>query len=59
MHRVEAGHHVTAEAPERERFDGPDQVPRAKTRVSVAEARLREHRWTQIQADGYNLHSEY
>ena len=59
MHRIEAGHHVTAGGPDRERFDGPDQVPRATARVSVADARLPEHGWAQIQPDGHDLHGEY
>ena len=59
MHRVEAGHHVAAGGPEWERFDGSDEMPGAQTRVSVADARLREHRGTQVQADGHDLHGEY
>ena len=52
VHGIEAGHHVTAGGPERERFDGPDQqIPR----VSGAAARLPEHGQTPIQADGHDL----
>ena len=58
VHGVEAGHHVTAGGPERERFDSADQVPRPQPRVSGAEARLLEHGQTQIQADGNDLHGE-
>ena len=58
VHGIEAGHHVAAGGPERERFDGPDQVPRMQTRVSVAEARLPEHGQTQIQADGNDRHGK-
>ena len=58
MHRIEAGHHVTARGPERERFDGPDHVPRPKIRLSTVDARLADHRWTQIQADGHHLRRE-
>ena len=57
-HRIETGHHVTADGPEREGFDGPDQVTRTRTRASVADARLREHGWTQIQTDGHDPHGE-
>ena len=58
VHSIEAGHHVTAGGPERERFDGPDQVPRMQTRASVADARLPEHGQTQIQANGNDLHGK-
>ena len=58
VHGIEAGHHVTAGGLERERFDGPDQVPRTKTRVSVADARLSEHERTQIQTDRNDIDGE-
>ena len=44
--------------PERQRFDGTDQVPRPQSRVSGAEARLLEHGQTPIQADGNDLQGE-
>ena len=56
MHCVEAHHHVTAGRAERKHFDGTDNVLRAQTRLTVANARLRQHSWTQIQADGHDLH---